>query len=549
MHQHPDKTPRTRVIAVVLGCGALFLYSHLALLAPDIVISPDENANFIAAERIARTGLPALPVDVAAAPLPLVHPRSMVNIGTKTVPESFLGFPLLAGGLARVVGVWIIPFVTPFLAALGVVAFFFLLLRPFGRGLALVGAIALMVHPAYWYNAERGLFHNVSFVAFLLFAALAGDWAMRSRRFFAPAIFGLLLGIALTIRTSEIVWVAPVLAALVLVLRRAVLHLRWIGALIGVLVAFVPILFVNVALYGAPLRFGYLPQGLDTVTQLAQERGSTLLGILFPFGWRPGRSALLFSNYLVRFVPWYTVPTVLGIFALLLRVVRTPMQRLRRAAPVACFTLVCIAAGAWLIFAYGSWEIAENSAGQDFFLGSSYLRYWLPLVAALVPCLLVGIRVLLRSIPARWQNPASGALALLFLALGLQMVYRAPAYGLLELTDTLAQGRALRDAVQQRVPADAVILAGTADKWLYPAYRVIPAILLTDPAQADALWQLVQERPVYLLVNSAEHRDPPILEHLAEARLIASGKRLLSPLHTLYRVQPSPLLGNEGSAR
>lgn len=442
---------------------------------------PDETTNWYFASRVA-AGEPlavAEPRNQAAGNV--IHPRTAnVRADGAIVPGAYLGMPLWYGMVGRVVGVRAMLFLTPLLAALGLLAFAAIITRFAGRGIAAIATAFLALHPALWLFTATAFLPNVPFVALLLcgFAVLLAT----SRRV-PPAlqwiIGGALVGIALTFRTHEIVWVVAVVCAIAWQQRRGWRAL--LACAIGASLPFIPILVLNTQLYGSPFTTGYalLHAGGAVPTEFAS--GGILRTLVAPFGLHPFEAFTRFWEYLVVPYWWFMV--------LALAAVLRSMRHMRGAI---C-TIVLIV---WLILSYGSWTIADPLVRATNVLTISYVRYWVPIVVLLAPWAAIGFRDVVRR-AGRWQH-AVAALTLLAIALtsGGQ-IDRDPLEGLRRQRQAIAEHRERARAVIAATPADAVIVSHRMDKVFFSerAVMYVPEVIDADVEQH--LHALLGAAPVF----------------------------------------------------
>src|SRR5690554_1207840 len=121
--------PAAALVAVVLLAA---VYSFLPLAAPARYNSPDENSNAHFSRMFADGSVLWYFDPVSVQSGGLAHPRSVRTIDDFQVPGGFLGLPVLYGGAAKVLGNEVIPFLTPVIAALGVLAWGLLVRARFG---------------------------------------------------------------------------------------------------------------------------------------------------------------------------------------------------------------------------------------------------------------------------------------------------------------------------------------------------------------------------------------------------------------------------------
>src|SRR5688572_24799219 len=128
----------------------------LVLGMPIIFNSPDESANYLFSNEVIYDQDLALDEEANVELSGIIHPRSMIAIGDKIVPRSFLGLPVVAGIFGILFGPSTILYLTPILAVLTILAWrssVFMLFND--KRLADVSAFLLMIHPAFWFYSGR----------------------------------------------------------------------------------------------------------------------------------------------------------------------------------------------------------------------------------------------------------------------------------------------------------------------------------------------------------------------------------------------------------
>ncbi|MFH1430052.1 MAG: glycosyltransferase family 39 protein, partial [Candidatus Uhrbacteria bacterium] len=222
---------------------------------------PDETTNAYFTERIT-DGVPVL-LEEARNPSVdgIIHPRtSNVRANGAIVPGGYLGLPIAYGMLGRIIGARAALFVTPVLAVFGLIAFALLIERFFGTRVGLVATALLALHPSMWLFTATTFLPNIPFVALLLIGLAI---LVRSHRWWQWGIGGLCIGLALTMRTHELIWVAALLIV-VFATTRSKKNLPLAGALvIGVALPFIPVLAMQQELYGSLWTTGYSVLGAE----------------------------------------------------------------------------------------------------------------------------------------------------------------------------------------------------------------------------------------------------------------------------------------------
>jgi len=479
-----------------LGFFALGVSYAILPLTTSLPPSPDESSNAVFSENFAEYGMlwDTEPLNSVAGGV--IHPRAVRVVDDLLVPGGFLGLPIIYGGIGRLLGLAVIPFLTPVAAIFGILAWWGLVRHLFGARIALYAAIALAVQPVWWYAASRTMMPNALFVSLLLGGAFVGIAApframiekrelagLRLLRRADPAISGMLIAFALAVRPSEIHWVAfAVLMVVVPSLKTAAG--RWRVAIFAIAGAFAlaPFLLLQHAVYGSVFSSGY-GNGIDVpIGDAMQGRGNALLGplrpYLFPLGFAPMNVLRNVYAYAIALFPWWTL--LVGIGAVVaVRRLRAPSPEQRK------FLIAGAVIIAWLMVFYGSWNINDNPDPSAVTIGSSYLRYWLPVVVLSTLLAAYAVDELVARASERWKAAVAasmlGALALV---------------GALSVTFAVGEGWRAMIEVDRRyagvmtemlgiVPRDAIVVADRADKYFFGKRRVM------SPLRADSTYEVL----------------------------------------------------------
>ena len=503
------------VSLAVLGVVFFFIYGQIARAvwlpqyrATGQIIHdwPDATAAQFFIEEMRVNSRLAVPHSVIGPSSVIIHPRSIKVVNGTSVPVGFLGLPLLYGLLGKSVGATGVLWLTPVFAVLGVWAFYILLKRIFGRGVAWLSAVWMFSWPAYWYFSSLAFLPNVLFVDLLIIGlTLLTNRGRPSRRWWGVFLGAFLMGLALTVRPAEAPWVLAILFILLIMYPRR----AWVYAvalLSGVGLAFAPILVLNQELYGHIFASGYLRISnvdrngsllarLPTELQVGHVSPAlTLIKLIFlPFGWHPRVLLRSVDLYLIRPLWPYLALSVSGWFTWL-------VGKKRPRAQWAYFWCAAVS-GAWLLFYYGNWRLADNDILRYNGIGSSYTRYFLPIVIFILPgAAFILARLVSRS--ARWGQ-AWRALAVIMvtgvlggsLYYNYRAVYLAPRDGLRIGAAHLQEYYARYAAVSTMVEPDAILITDHTDKIFFPKYEV--AVFLFDYSIFNYLREVVGTRPIY----------------------------------------------------
>lgn len=481
------------VIAVIFGGVYFWLATPLEV---DVDISPrfdwpDEVANYFWVKQYAQTGELAIfePLNLVAKNQ--IHPRSFnVRSDGSLVPGSFLGLILFYGTLAKIFGVKAIIYFTPVLALLGVLAFFGISKIIFNEKIALLSAILMLIHPAWWYYSITSMLPNVVFVSLLLlgiYFLLRGTGKLRLWQIVASAFF---TGLAVSIRPTEIVWVGVVYLIIIIYLRERLKITRLVLFLGLAFLMVLPSIYEQQILYGDFFSSGYsqLYQDQSVVCQACQIVKSLIL----PFGFNPRLMVYNFWNHYLARLWWLSLLIILGLVAYF-------TQSGRQKIEVFGYTLLSLFLFTWLVVYYGSWQFDDLLTVNLNTLGLSYVRYWLPLYVLALPFIAISLLWLTSFFKNRWQNIAIIILILALFYQSADLVLRKKPDSILPVRTRIAGYKEIAAEVIKLTGPDSVIVTVRKDKLFFPDRRVIHTFqaLSLNSELADTLLNLVEVAPTY----------------------------------------------------
>lgn len=525
-------------VAVVLYAVSLL---WLSVGTPGTFTSPDENAAYVFAQMWRTTGDLRVPEGMNLALDGIVHPRSVYAVGPWLVPGSFLALPVLAGTLGMATGSFGILLLTPLLAVLAVFAWRAVVARVFGDArLATIAAVLLAVTPAFWYYSARTMMHNVAFVAMLIFAAwfvvvkpLSAHMS-RSGLLVGNSIewilAGLCVGVALALRTSEVLWIGASLVG-IFTWQRVPL-LRVARFVLGAALPLVLLALLQAHLFGNPLVNGYTASDVASVPSSSSALDATpapyvnvlttIGGVLLPFGFHEFAIAKNVWHFGLALFPWMTVLVVAGAAI-------TARHSKKDAWTLLLLLLVGIAL--WLGVVYGSWSFNDNPDPTAVTLADSHVRYWLPVFVLATPFAARALLVFSRGSLARaWAATACVAV------LSGVLVFTG-SDGLVRAREELFASAAKRDALLAATEDDAIIVVDRADKFLWPWRSVI--VPLRSDATYAAMPGAAAIAPLYYFGIPFPESD---MTYLNEVKLAALGLRIAHVVtvddEALYRITP-----------
>ena len=452
----------------------------------------------------------------------LIRPRSVTVIDNRVMPGSFIGMNLLYGSLAQVpvpgLSVeLIILLLTPLFAVIGIMFFYLLVAQVFDKNIAFISAVLAYLFPGWMYLASRSMYHNVLFVALLIIGVyllvrtfvLPDDpenkmdlvkWGwFRLRKLILFGLSGLFIGGALITRTSEIGWVALVILLIFIFNWRRVIprdrhHATGLFGLVmfavGVVTAFIPVFLTNIQLYGAPLSIGY-STGLEGSVSGIIGRPQLLFEMLVsPFGIDLRSIVINGYNYLVHFFWYITIPSLLGILLFIISKFTAYSLQLTANKKSLCYLIIWLLVTGYSLLFYGSWQISDRIDEQAVSIGTSFVRYWLPVYLGMLPfaaLLLIWITRVTRRV---WARPVIiGLLIILTMVPTSRVVFTDTDESLVTIQSTLRDTQAKTLKLQELVPKDAIVILGfkQADKAFFPEHtRIIPELVVARDYEAVA---------------------------------------------------------------
>lgn len=364
--------------------------------------SPDATANYTFAKLYGQTGELELFEKYNLYVDDIIHPRSMRSDNGEVKPVSFLGIMIIYGTIIKFTSYEILPYLTPLFGAIGIVFFYLLTGKLFGRRNALISTFLLSCFPVFIYYSARSMFHNVLFVVLLIIGLYFSVLMVKRRKGYKNYLFilnaalgGFFVGLAIITRTSELIWLAPVLFILWIINMRKIGISRLLIFIAFIFLAILPVLYNNQILYSSPIFGGY-PEMNQAMVNISKASGdlvkSTLIGELayhkelvknifnniFHFGINTKQSVKMFYYYFFDMFTWLFIMSALGLILFLQKIYKWKKRHFS-------YFLSLVITSAILVFYYGSWKFNDNPDPNSFTIGNSYTRYWLPIYLGLIP--------------------------------------------------------------------------------------------------------------------------------------------------------------------
>lgn len=544
--------------------------------------APDESANYIFAKLYAQTGELKIEENYNLYTADIMHPRSLRSDYGNIKPVSFLGIILIYGKLASLFSYKIIPFLSPFFASLGIIAFYFLIKKIFNKSNALLSVFLLASFPPYIYYTARSMFHNVLFTVLLIFSLTFLVYAFHNSKkkknffkikkkqaslfksnkfvykhfnlrkinylsYFFLALSGIFLGLSIITRSSELLWILPLFIFLWIFNIRKIGFLKLLIFLAFVFVAMLPAGFYNKILYGSYFYGGYSEMnssligltkaGLDLVKAMPGARLDIVGGashkikeILFHFGLHPRFSLKMAYEYFVKMFYWIFWPAFLGFLIFLFQARKYKKRHFMYLGGLIIISFV-------LIIYYGSWEFHDNPDVSHYTIGNSYTRYWLPVYLGVLPFASLFIMRLTRAIASLLSkiksikffknkkfvfNSWRAIIIIIFFYISINFVLAGSEEGLIFLAERQKESKFEWEKIMKLTENNSTIITRYHDKLLFPERKVIVG-LFDDRNMVEEYANLVKLLPVYYYNFTLPEKD---MNYLNEKRLYEAGLQI-----------------------
>lgn len=535
------KNNKYLVTLIFVGIFFIFIYSWLYQGSNGKFSSPDETANFYFSSLF--TNETQLKYEQPFYDITnLVKPRSTSVINGYVVPGSFVGLPMVYGLIGKIFGKGIILFLTPFFAVVGVIYFYLLIKRIFNKSIAFSSCLVLFFIPPYFLYAARGMFHNVFFVDmviislyFLILLLEKNKKYKKDIKKIYSLLSGIFLSVALLTRTSEIIWLVLVYLIIYLVYRKKIKQKYLVIWAIPLILSLILFLVVNQQVYGDVFNFSksniITNSGQSNETELShQNLLSKMWGYFLPFGFN--EEILIFSlkNYILLIFPWFSLLLFIGLFYvvknLLIRFLSYFIKGIYQLEQkidkkLSLYSYIYFIVFIWLIFYYGSYALNEYIDNQELILGSSYLRYWLPLYVFGLPLVFYGLNKILSILKNKYFRQLIIFTALIAICLtSFVYVLTDSLHGLIITRDYNVASNNLSTTLRSHISANSIIISGDADKIFFPEMNVIYKLTGDKREKSNIINALLKQTDIYYYYNPLDVDSVDTLSQLKNMHII-----------------------------
>jgi hypothetical protein len=540
----------TIIILAIIFCIISSSYNFIAQ-SPDYVKwgSPDENANYVFTKVYSDSGNLTIKERYNLYAGGIMHPRSFKSDGPWLKPVSFLGIIIIFGKIASIFGNQVIPYLTPLFASIGLVFFYLYLQRIFSKRIAFLSSLLLFSFPVYIYYTARSMFHNVLFVVFVIIFLYFSTYIVNNKNIrikflsykpklvyifslIASYLAGLFLALALITRTSEALWLIPIVFLAWIFYFRRINIIKILLFLSGMFTGLLPMFYYNQILYGAFWQGGYseMNESLLTIgkssgdlvkstvnkqTDMIKVAFNSIKDTIFYFGFKPWQSVKMFIIYFVKMFWYLSIPLALGFFLLLKNIHKWSKKYW-------LYIVSWLFLSTVLIFYYGSWKFTDNPDISSHTIGNSYTRYWLPIYLGALPIIAIFFDKLSKYIFKQkkyWSNISRNGLIAIFIfiiyLLSFYYLLFGSEEGLYYTYFKFKKDQTNVEKVWENTEYNAVIITEFHDKLLFPERKVIRG-LLTDSNMNYYYSQVAKKLPVYYFNFTFPEKD---INYLNERKL------------------------------
>ncbi len=423
--------------------------------------SPDESANFFFTKLFTENNSLEYTEPLNQKFDNSIHPRAMrVSEKGSLVLESFQGIVFIYGVIAKFFGTWSIVYITSLFSLFGALYFYKLLKNIFSEKISFFSSLLLLFFPGWWYYNSRSMFHNVLFVNLIIFSLYNLLKSQGEKKYFHIVASSIFLGLALCTRTSEAIWVIPLF---ILILFFAGPKKSWRHLLTFFLILtifFISIFYLNKMLYGNIFTGGYVIPGEFYTMKSA-------LKVIFPFGLSIKKSFIHFFQYYPILFWWYCIPFFLGALA-------TIAQWKEIAKSQKLYFIIFFSVSVFLSLYYGSWDIRDSISPEKITIGTSYVRYWLPMYIFSLPYVALCFDKIFKSIRSlRFRVAWSFVFWGIIVFLSYSLVWLKGDESLSHMQKSIQGYYIKREAVSRIIAEDSFIITEKSDKVFFPEYKIL----------------------------------------------------------------------------
>lgn len=515
-------------LLILILSGFFYLYNYLNIYnssQPLIFNSPDETANYYFSELFAETG--QLRQENSLLQITNeIHPRSINGINNHLVPNSFIGMFLIYGSIAKIFGNWIIIYLTPLIAIIGVLFFYLLIKEIFDKKTAIISFFLILMLPSYWYFSTKSMMHNILFMDLLIISLYFIILAIKNNKKLHYLLSILFLALALIVRSSEIIWVMTIFLSLLICSRK---RINWKKASTGflmILIFAIPVIYFNIQNNGSATSIAYLENiGPETHTIFHYVKK-----IILPFGFHPNNMKFTIYNFIFKLIWWHSIALLISLIFIFIKKKEIKKEHWLYIGLWAFLSI-------FLFVYYGSWLFFDNPDPKAITIGSSYLRYILPYFVFGIPLIAWSLSKI--KFHKKYLNNLIIILILGFMFLNSYLiVMKCPQEGILKISNDLKTYQNRTDLIIAFTETNSIIMTSRADKYIFPYRNVL--YLKSEVYNYENFNKIIDEDiPLYYFGFKFKENDiNNVLNKFYQKGLNLSKPIFIDGDHALYKIIP-----------
>lgn len=475
----------------------------------------------------------------------VIHPRSVNVINGNLVPMGFLGLPMLYGFAGKFLGINGVLFLTPLITVLTSFFFYGLIKRIFNRTIGIFSALLFLTLAPVWYYAMQVMLSTLLF----LFLIISGLWFLTynkdkklfnkiSVQYIFIAIGAILIGLSLTVRLNEAPWVLFSCLLIFIVFGLKKWYWKLSIFLIFFLIALFPMLYENQVIYGNYWSVGYLNFQINgnylnrLPTEFSINSSNEFLNwlrvIFLPFGFHPRLLWHNFFRYFIKLFWPYFIVAVAGIFWYIIHK--------KKSKKTLIYWVGFAGVATWLILYYGNWQFLDPLVLKYNTIGSSYVRYWVPLYVFMLPAigyLIFKIFHLKISKVITWT-----ICILIIVSLSVYsylLTYNSPKDGIKDQRHYLTQYQERFIRVKNIVPSNSLLIVDRMDKIFFPKYQV--SIFFDNYDIFTQLKKIILYQPIYFFTDRDDDMIDKINSHIDFIDLKLQLTQIIDSEYRLFKLE------------
>ena len=148
------------------------------------------------------------------------------------------------------------------------------------------------------------------------------------------------------------------------------------------------------------------------------------------------------------------------------------------------YLLICVPVSFFIFSYYGSWIFSDNQT-STVSIGTSYIRYWLPIYIFVLPLIALFFKNIVNLFSGRKRQAVILFLIITCFLFSLKIVLFDSSDGLIKIYRDIKKSEVIFYEVNKLIEQDAIIIVDRADKIFFPEFKV------AYPLRDDKTYRLI----------------------------------------------------------